>query len=42
MGKYKFLNRVCDEWNGLVKNVVMASSLVTFKARLNHHLRNVR
>ena len=39
--KYKFGNRVCDEWNGLAEDVVMASSLVTFKAKLDHHLRNV-
>ena len=42
VGKYKFGNRVCDEWNGLADDVVMASSLVTFKAKLDHHLRNVR
>ena len=35
VGKYKFGNRVCDEWNGLVEDVVMADSLLTFKARLN-------
>ena len=42
VGKYKFGNRVCDEWNGLAEDMVMAGSLVTFKARLDHHLRNVR
>ena len=42
VGKYKFGNRVCDEWNGLAEDVVMAGSLVTFKAKLDHHLRNVR
>ena len=42
MGKYKFGNRVCDEWIGLAEGVVMAGSLVTFKAKLDHHLRNVR
>ena len=41
MGKYKFGNRVCDEWNGLADDVVMVGSLVTFKAKLDHHLRNV-
>ena len=41
VGKYKFVNRVCDEWNGLAEEV-MADSLVTFKAKLDHHLRNVR
>ena len=40
--KYKFGNRVCDEWNGLAEDVVMAGSLVTFKAKLDHHLRNVK
>ena len=42
VGKYKFGNRVFDEWNGLAEDVVMAGSLVTFKAKLDHHLRNVR
>ena len=44
VGKYKFGNRVCNEWNGLswLAEVVMADSLVTFKAKLDHHLRNVR
>ena len=41
VGKYKFGNRVCDEWNGLADDVVMVGSLVTFKAKLDHHLRNV-
>ena len=31
-GSTKFGNRVCDEWNGLAEDVVMAGSLVTFKA----------
>ena len=35
VGKYKFGNRVCDEYNGLTDEVVM----VTFKAKLDHHLR---
>ena len=42
VGKYKFGSRVCDEWNGLAEDVVMAGSLVTFKTKLDHHLRNVR
>ena len=41
VGKYKFGNRVCDEWNGLAEDVVMAGSVVTSN-RLDHHLRNVR
>ena len=28
--------------NGTAEEVVMAGSLVTFKAKLDHHLRNVR
>ena len=32
---------VCDEWNGLADDVVMVGSLVTFKAKLDHHLRMV-
>ena len=39
VGKYKFGNRVCDEWNWLADDVVMADSLKTFKAKLDHHLR---
>ena len=31
VGKYKFGNRVCDKWNGLAEDVVIAGSLVTFK-----------
>ena len=41
VGKYKVGNRVCDEWNGLADDVVMVGSLVTFKAKLDHHLKNV-
>ena len=42
VGKYRFRNRVCDKWKGLAEDVVMAGSLVTCKAKLDHHLRNVR
>ena len=42
VGKYKFGNRVCDEGNGLSEDVVIAGSLVTLKARLDHQLRNVK
>ena len=42
VGLYKFGNRVCNEWNLLTEDVVLAGSLNTFKARLDHHLRNVR
>ena len=41
VGRYKFGNRVCDEWNGLAEGVAIADTLVTFKVKLNHHLRNV-
>ena len=39
--KYKFGNRMCYEWNGLAEDVVVAGSLVKFKARLGNQLRNV-
>ena len=40
---YKCGNRVCNVWNNLLaEDVVSAESLNTFKARLDHHLRNVR
>jgi hypothetical protein len=42
VGKFKFSNRVCDEWNLLTNRIVKAESLNIFKARLDHHLRNVR
>ena len=42
VGKFKFANRVCDEWNLLTNRIVKAESLNIFKARLDHHLRNVR
>ena len=42
VGRYKFGNRVCNEWNLLTEDVVSAGSLNTFKAKLDHHLRNVR
>ena len=41
VGRYKFGNRVCNEWNLLTEDVVSAGSLNTFKASLDHHLRNV-
>ena len=40
--KYEFGSRVCNEWNLLTEDVVTAGSLNTFKAKLDHHLRNVR
>ena len=42
LGKYKFGNKVCKEWNLLTEDVVLAESLNTFMARLDHHFRNVR
>ena len=42
VGKYGFGSRVCNEWNLLTEDVVTAGSLNTFKAKLDHHLRNVR
>ena len=42
VGRFKFGNRVCNEWNMLSEDVVSAGSLNTFKAKLDHHLRIVR
>ena len=42
VGRYKFGNRVCNEWNLLTEDVVSAGSLNTFNAKLDHHLRNAR
>ena len=36
------LGIVCNEWNFLTEDVVSTGSLNTIKARLDHHLRNVR
>ena len=33
--KYSFKYRVCDQWNNLPENVVMATELNTFKNRLD-------
>ena len=41
-GMYKFCNSVFDEWNGLAEDVAMAGSLVTFKAKHDHLLRNIK
>ena len=40
VGRFKFANRVCEEWNGLDDDVV--GSVNAFKRKLDHHLRNVR
>jgi len=40
VGRFKFANRVCEEWNGVDDDVV--GSVNAFKRKLDHHLRNVR
>ena len=35
VGKYRYGNRVCDEWNGVAEDVVMAGSLIAFKDKLD-------
>ena len=42
VGRFKFANRVCEEWNGLDDDVVAVGSVNAFKRKLDHHLRNVR
>ena len=42
MGKLKFANRVCEEWNRLRNGIVSAGTVNVFKTRLGHHLRYVR
>ena len=42
VGRFKFANRVCEEWNGLDDDEVTVGSVNTFKRELDHHLRNVR
>ena len=40
VGKFKFSNRIRDEWNLLKEETVSATNLNTFKAKLDNHLRN--
>ena len=42
VGKFSFGNRVCQEWNDLPEEVVSAETLLTFKVRLDKHLRTYR
>ena len=42
VGRFKFANRVCEEWNGLDDDVVGVGSVNAFKRKLDHHLKNVR
>ena len=42
VGRFKFANRVCEEWNGLDDDVVAVGSVNAFKRKLDHHLRNVK
>ena len=42
VGRFKFANRECEEWNGLDDDVVGVGSVNAFKRKLDHHLRNVR
>ena len=39
VGRYKFSNRVCEEWNKLPEEVISVSTLNRFKAQLDRHLR---
>ena len=41
VGKFKFANRVCEEWNMAADGTVSAETVNAFKTRLDHHLRNV-
>ena len=40
VGRFKFGNRVCNEWNMLSEDVVSAGSLNTFKAKLESSLKD--
>ena len=42
IGRNRFANRICDEWNHLRIDVISASSLNMFKDRLDHQLRQIR
>ena len=38
VGRFKFANRVCEEWNRLNDDVVEVGSVNAFKRKLDHHL----
>ena len=42
VGRFKFANRVCEDWNGLDDDVVAVGSVNALKRKLDHHLRNLR
>ena len=42
VGRFKFANQVCEEWNRLDDDVVEVGSVNAFKRKLDHQLRNVR
>ena len=42
IGRNRFANRICDEWNHLHGDIISASSLNMFKDRLDHQLNSGR
>ena len=38
VGRFKFANRVCEEWNRLDGEMVTVGSVNAFKRKLDHHL----
>ena len=42
IGKYRFSNRICLEWNSLSEDIVDAKNLNSFKDKLDRHLKTVR
>ena len=38
VGRFKFTNRVCEEWNRLDDVVVAVGSVNAFKRKLDHHI----
>ena len=41
VGRFRFANQVCEEWNGLDEEVVAVGSVNAFKMKLDNHLRNI-
>ena len=41
VGRFKFANQVCEEWNGFDDDVVTVGSMNAFKRKLDPHLRYV-
>ena len=42
VAKYRFSNRVVNEWNKLPNNVIQANTLNAFKGKVDYYLEHIR